>query len=561
MKALKVLVLAAAVLVAAPTSHAQGIMEAVVQGDLATVKELVEKNPQLVKAKTAKSETLLHVAARLDNDAIAAYLIEKGADINALQNDLHTPLFEAGIKVTRVLVEHGANIDYATPDGTSAISWALHNHDREVFNYLFERKAKLTLPALASFGGVLAIESAFSWGNSGLLEIFAQQGLDPLFQNDAGMTLAHFAVKSNSTQLVEKLIAYGAPINRSDVFGWTPLHTAAYSGNQAVVELLVRKGLDKNARTLDGKTPYLLAKEAKNTNVADYLVSLGADRSAARPPVISGKYFGQKPPGKTPRPFVVSLPDVQKGLHGIFSFSPDGKEVYWKPEWNPRTTIFESRVGNGHWSAPRIAPFAAENQGDDVPFVSPDGNRLFFLSQRPVVDGKMPFPYVEKIWVMNRTALGWSEPQKLPETVNGVAGMHWQLSVDAKNNLYFGAQGGVHCARFVDGQYAKAERLGPPINDGKAASFSPFIAPDGRYLIFSRTHPLYFYQLFISFRKLDGTWTEAINLSDYLKHEYSLNGRVTPDGKYLFFTGRNGMTCWADASFIEELRRASGASA
>ena len=45
-----------------------------------------------------------------------------------------------------------------------------------------------------------------------------------------------------------------------------------------------------------------------------------------------------------------------------------------------------------------------------------------------------------------------------------------------------------------------------------------------------------------------------MNLSNYLKYEYALNPRVTPNGKYFFFSGRCGVTYWADASFIEELR-------
>ena len=156
--------------------------------------------------------------------------------------------------------------------------------------------------------------------------------------------------------------------------------------------------------------------------------------------------------------------------------------------------------------------------------------------------------------MMRRSASGWAEPEKLPDEVNKIAGSHWQLSVDAKQNLYFGARGGIHYARFEGGRYLDAERLGPPVNDGKTPTFSPFIAPDGSYLIVSRSHPVYTYQLFISFRRPDGTWSEPVNLSDILKHPYALNGRVTPDGKYLFFTGRSGVDYWVDASVIEALR-------
>ena len=85
----------------------EDIVEAVTRGDLARVKELVEKNPELAKARTPRSATLLHVAARLDNDAIATYLIEKGADVNAVQDDSRTPLLEAGILKTNISASNG----------------------------------------------------------------------------------------------------------------------------------------------------------------------------------------------------------------------------------------------------------------------------------------------------------------------------------------------------------------------------------------------------------------------------------------------------------------------
>ena len=156
---------------------------------------------------------------------------------------------------------------------------------------------------------------------------------------------------------------------------------------------------------------------------------------------------------------------------------------------------------------------------------------------------------------MERTAEeGWTEPRKLPDAVNGVSGMHWQLSVDAANNLYFGANGAVYAARFVDGAYTKAEKVGPPVNNNRAGAFSPFIAPDGSYLIFSRAVPVYTYQFFVSFRQADGTWGEAINLSERLGQPCSLNGRVTADGRFLLFAGRHGVTYWVDAAIVEALR-------
>jgi len=91
-------------LVATTALQAQEIFDAIRNGDLAKVKELVESDPASLMHKTQYRDTPLHIAALLDNNEIAQYLIEKGADINAPNGSLYTPLMRAGIKVAKVLV-------------------------------------------------------------------------------------------------------------------------------------------------------------------------------------------------------------------------------------------------------------------------------------------------------------------------------------------------------------------------------------------------------------------------------------------------------------------------
>ena len=94
------------------TLSAQEIFDAVRNGDLSKVKELVEKDPQLVKARNYSSSTVLHAAAAVDNDLIAKYLIEMGADIAAINGESDTPVMMAGIKVAKILIGKGAIIDF-----------------------------------------------------------------------------------------------------------------------------------------------------------------------------------------------------------------------------------------------------------------------------------------------------------------------------------------------------------------------------------------------------------------------------------------------------------------
>ena len=65
------------------------------------------------------------------------------------------------------------------------------------------------------------------------------------------------------------------------------------------------------------------------------------------------------------------------------------------------------------------------------------------------------------------------------------------------------------------------------------------------------------YDLYISFSKKNGSWTEPVNMgSEINSHAYEFRPYVTPDGKYFFFTSNrdklgNGNVYWVDARVIE----------
>lgn len=252
-------------------------------------------------------------------------------------------------------------------------------------------------------------------------------------------------------------------------------------------------------------------------------------------------------------------------LHSNIIFSPNGKEAYWqmnKGDGSKLQAIFESKVENGIWTRPQVAFFSNLIKGGmyDSPFISPDGNKLFFLSGRPIKKGGKPEKY--NIWMMDRTKEGWSNPRPLPPIVNSVKGFHWRISVDKNGNLYFGTwklyeggkiTGDIYCSNYENGQYTKPKKLGPGINT-PGYNFNPFIAPDGSYLLFNRRP----FKLFICFRKSDGTWTKPKDLGDIIGRKNGGCPLVTPDAKYLFFLdyiNQKTKPFWMEASFIEELRK------
>jgi len=94
------------------------------------------------------------------------------------------------------------------------------------------------------------------------------------------MTPLHLAVREGHKEIVEILIAEGAPLNAKGVGGFTPLHLAAEEGHKAVADLLISNGADVNAKNEYGSTPLFYATADGQKEIAELLIAKGAEVNA-----------------------------------------------------------------------------------------------------------------------------------------------------------------------------------------------------------------------------------------------------------------------------------------
>jgi hypothetical protein len=241
---------------------------------------------------------------------------------------------------------------------------------------------------------------------------------------------------------------------------------------------------------------------------------------------------------------------------GIFStgdyelpptFAPDGRRAYFTvstPLYGRMRFILETRRRGNVWSEPMVAPFSGRYDDAD-PYISPDGSQLFFLSKRPVTPDGPPKRDLD-IWVMDRQGDGWSEPRHLGATVNGPEDEHY-VTMTAAGDLYIAAvredshgAGDLYRVPKSGAGWSVPENLGPVVNGADNHDTTPWVAPDGRYIIFaSRGRPdgAADLDLYITTRGAGGEWTAPRNLGP------SVNSRATelcpivsPDGRWLYFT-------------------------
>jgi Tol biopolymer transport system component len=228
------------------------------------------------------------------------------------------------------------------------------------------------------------------------------------------------------------------------------------------------------------------------------------------------------------------------------TFSPDGQTAFFTVS-NPsyrRHTLLVSNFRNGKWQTPEVAPFSGQ-WSDADPFMSHDGSKLYFISNRPIT-GTTPKRDFD-IYVVEKTSTGWGEPKNIGEPINTDASELY-VTLTKSGNLYYVTalpsglgQGDIYRSEFVNGKYSAPQSLGPTVNTN-AHDTTPYISPDESYLIFAsnRQGGAGAQDLYISYWR-DSAWTQATNLGTKINsagQDYC--PLVSQDGKYLFFSSDRG---------------------
>ncbi|MFC1502553.1 ankyrin repeat domain-containing protein [bacterium] len=536
-------------------SHNSPLQYAAAYNQTKIVKLLLDKGAR-IDQQDREGDTALHNAGIYGAVDVVKQLIEGGADIHLKNSYGRTPFVltareRGNVAAATLLLDAGSDINSVDKYGDTGLTLAAWRGFNEFVDLLLDRGVKIP-PGIEARGDLLY----YSIGKRlvRLLNTLVDAGVDLKMALSMRPSLINDAARGGSVEIIEKLTKSGFDLTFSDNNGWTPLHCAAELNRQDAVQYLIKKSVDTNARTKMGQTAYNVALEENSPESAELLKASGAETESPRFPKLKGKYLGQTPPGKIPEIFAPGIVEAHYQLHSSVAFSPDGKTAFWEISLPPRETGYGSgrmlgtAVKNGNWTYPEVPSF----KGGDVPFFSHDGKILYFISRDPIPGqtGRK-----ENIWYAERTKDGWSEAKPLDPAVNAVP-MHWQFSLDKKGTLYFGdGQGRIMVSKKTGEGYENPVDFRERFGNSSVRGGSPYIAPDGDYLIFNREEDLH-----ITFSKSDGTWTEALDMgSDINTDGFENCPLISPCGKYLFFrssrAGQHGIHWVAIEERLEELRK------
>ncbi|MBM40728.1 MAG: hypothetical protein CL483_02235 [Acidobacteria bacterium] len=175
----------------------------------------------------------------------------------------------------RTLLEAGADVNDAEPDGTTALHWAAHLQHPEIARLLLEAGA---VPNGANRYGVRPLSLAAVGGNAELVATLLEAGANPNTSLTAGETVLMTAARAGATDAVELLLEAGANANLQEAWkGQTALMWAASEGHAQVILALVAAGANVAARSKRGFTALLFAAREGRTDVVQTLLEAGAN--------------------------------------------------------------------------------------------------------------------------------------------------------------------------------------------------------------------------------------------------------------------------------------------
>ncbi|WP_187263244.1 PD40 domain-containing protein [Pontibacter beigongshangensis] len=195
-----------------------------------------------------------------------------------------------------------------------------------------------------------------------------------------------------------------------------------------------------------------------------------------------------------------------------------------------------------------LGPAINSPYSDFVPVLLPGNTLLLYTTRRPVAATRGRVEAVEQIHVSRFRHNAW-QPAELFLKPDHSLPDHAVVSVAPHGQelyTYFGGKaGGLHMAKRAGAGWGTPERLPSPFNEG-AVEPSMHVTDDGKFAFFSSDRPGGFggLDLYICYKLMDGTWSQALNLGPAINTAYDEDAPcvdVATNTLYFSSRGHNSM--------------------
>lgn len=143
----------------------------------------------------------------------------------------------------------GADVSQRSPDGTTALHWAVYHGEVELVRDLLDAKAD---PNVRNDYGSSPMGEAAAVGNTVLLRLLLEAGADVEAANAEGQTALMAVARTGNIEAARLLIDRGADVNATESWGGqTALMWAAARQQPEMVSFLIAQGAEVDQRAID----------------------------------------------------------------------------------------------------------------------------------------------------------------------------------------------------------------------------------------------------------------------------------------------------------------------
>ena len=221
------------------------LIPAIFSANFELVRKLVEEGMDVNMSHSATSTAAIHFAAAIGHFPIVQYLLQHGADMDHVDNEGISPLWNAAknghLAVLQHLLELGADKDNANNNGTSPLYVAAQNGHLPVVKYLLDQGADKDK---ANNEGATPLIITIQQGHLPIVKCLVEHLVDKDKAMNGGMTPLHIAAHIGSTEVLSCLMSSGASLTGRDRYGQLPIDVAA---NETIKQLI--RDEEKRRRT------------------------------------------------------------------------------------------------------------------------------------------------------------------------------------------------------------------------------------------------------------------------------------------------------------------------
>ncbi|KAF7175891.1 hypothetical protein CNMCM7691_000423 [Aspergillus felis] len=247
-------------------------------------KRLLVQGAQIDANDNSLKITPLHCAAYRGNDEMVDFLLENGADGNAITNNgstsLHLATERGNRKSMKLLLSRHVNVQVANEKGATGLQVAVGTtSDEATVPLLVKNKVDVNIRNIRT--GDTALHLAVEWKRPRIILFLLDKGATIDMTNEDGFTPLQLAAKMDNCEAIALLLQRGAQVEARSLSGLTALQLAAHEGHWIAFDLLLIGGADINSWNKEGET--LLHEEARksrNVSSAAKLLAQGANIEA-----------------------------------------------------------------------------------------------------------------------------------------------------------------------------------------------------------------------------------------------------------------------------------------